>query len=173
MLLKTVKNLKSSIVTLSHSHFLTLSFYHSLAILLSHSLSLDMLNNFCLFLISLVDFFCRCVTLDEIKWWLMIWDEFIARHSYKTYPSQWYLAHALGSVIGCYRYTESTCQNQKVGWQIPSQNIVGVANQQYLQLTQELVSSVTSPLSIESVPLIWVQLKLAVTFHPGQRNRNV
>ena len=57
----------------------------------------------------------------------MIWDEFIARHSYKTYPSQWYLAHALGSVIGCYRYTESTCQTQKVGWQIPSQNIVGVA----------------------------------------------
>ena len=52
-------------------------------------------------------------------------------------------AHALGSVIGCYRYTESTCQNQKVGWQIPSQNIVGVANQQYLQLTQELVSSVS------------------------------
>ena len=49
----------------------------------------------------------------------------------------------LGSVIGCYRYTESTCQNQKVGWQIPSQNIVGVANQQHLQLTQELVSSVS------------------------------
>ena len=47
MLLKTVKNLKNSKVT--HSHSLTLSFYHSLAILLSHSLSLDMLNNFCLF----------------------------------------------------------------------------------------------------------------------------
>ena len=56
MLLKTVKNLKNSKVTLSHSHSLTLSFYHSLAILLSHSRSLDMLNNFCLFLISLVDF---------------------------------------------------------------------------------------------------------------------
>ena len=72
MLLKTVKNLKNSKVT--HSHSLTLSFYHSLAILLSHSLSLDMLNNFCLFLISLVDFLSlrnvrrNKMMIDDLGW---------------------------------------------------------------------------------------------------------
>ena len=74
MLLKTVKNLKNSKVTLSHYHSLTLSFYHSLAILLSHSLSLDMLNNFCLFLISLVDFLSlrnvrrNKMMIDDLGW---------------------------------------------------------------------------------------------------------
>ena len=69
---KLRQNLKNSKVT--HSHSLTLSFYHSLAILLSHSLSLDMLNNFCLFLISLVDFLSlrnvrrNKMMIDDLGW---------------------------------------------------------------------------------------------------------
>ena len=70
-------------------------------------------------------------------------------------------AHVLGSVIGCYWYTESTCKSQKVGWQLTTigqcKKFVGVANQQYLKLTQELVQCYKEhkSLNIERVSLIW------------------
>ena len=174
MLLKTVKNLKNSKVTLSHSHFLTLSFYHSLAILLSHSLSLDMLNNFCLFLISLVDFLSlrnvrrNKMMIDDLGW-------IYCKTLLQNLPEP--------MIFGtCSWQRDWLLQIYRVHLSEPEG---GVTNSQskYRGCRKPTVFATNTGTSIvlrgTQVSKHWksafdlVQLMLAVIFHPGQRNTNM